>query len=102
MAALTFDPRTGFSLRWRRPLRSLAFSALVGPPAARQIVIPDSARGPDEVVWLDEATGEERARSAPLAATPAPGNIVVPGFDGRFYYVAQGGDLIELRPEAAG
>lgn len=99
MAALRLDPKTGFSLRWRRPLRSLAFSALVGPPAERQIVIPDSAQGPDEVVWLDEATGEERARSAPLASTPAPGNIVVPGFDGRFYYVAQGGDLIELRPE---
>ena len=36
MAALRLDPRRGFRVRWSRPLRSLAFSALVGGPAHRQ------------------------------------------------------------------
>jgi hypothetical protein len=35
-----------------------------------------------------------------LAPGPAPGNIVTPGFGGRFYYTSGGGKLWELRPEA--
>ena len=31
MAGVRFDPRRGFSIRWRRALTSLSFSALVGP-----------------------------------------------------------------------
>ena len=41
MAALHLDPRRGFTVRWRRALSSLSFSALVGGAANRQIVIPD-------------------------------------------------------------
>ena len=63
-------------------------------------MIPDSSGG-DSVVWLDERTGTERARSRVLAPGPAPGNIVTPGFRGRFYYVSGGGVLWELRPVRA-
>ncbi len=100
MAALRLDPRTGFHVRWRRSLRSLAFSALVGPAARRQIVIPDSSEGGDRVVWLDERSGRVRARSRLLAPDAAPGNIVTPGFGGRFYYLSGGGRLWELRSAA--
>jgi len=50
------------------------------------------------VTWLDERTGAERARSAALASSSAPGNIVTPGFGGRFYYLSAAGRLSELRP----
>lgn len=98
MAALRLDPGTGFRVRWSRQLKSLDFSALVGPPRTRQIVISDLRGGDDQVVWLDEATGRERARTATLATAPAPGNIVTPGFGGRFYYASSTGRLWELRP----
>ena len=101
MAALHLNPKRGFRVRWRRHLSSLSFSALVGPAKSRQIVLPDSSAGSgDEVVWLDERTGREQARSEPLAPGPAPGNIVTPGFAGRFYYTSAGGRLWELRPGA--
>lgn len=100
MAAIHLSPKRGFRILWRRDLSSLSFSALTGPARSRQIVIPDSSQGGDSVVWLDEATGTERARSEVLAPGPAPGNIVTPGFGGRFYYTSGGGTLWELRPEA--
>ncbi len=100
MAGIHLDPRRGFEVSWRRDIKSLSFSALVGPPAKRQIVIPDSSSGGDEVVWLDERTGSEVTRSEPLAVGPAPGNIVTPGFGGRFYYTSAAGKLWELRPLA--
>ncbi|MFN8111638.1 MAG: hypothetical protein U0R51_00410 [Solirubrobacterales bacterium] len=100
MAAIHLSPKRGFRILWRHDLTSLSFSALVGPARSRQIVIPDSSQGGDQVVWLDEATGTERARSETLAPGPAPGNIVMPGFGGRFYYTSGGGKLWELRPEA--
>lgn len=98
MAALRLDARRGFRVRWSRPLRSLAFSALVGDAAHRQVVVPDSHTGAEQVVWLDERTGTEVARTATLAPGPAPGNIVAPGFGGRFYYASAAGRLWELRP----
>jgi hypothetical protein len=98
MAALRLDPRRGFSVRWSRPLTSLAFSALVGEPRRRQVVIPDLGPDGDRVVWLDERSGRVRARSRPLATASAPGNIVTPGFGGRFYYPSWDGRLWELRP----
>ena len=48
-----------------------------------------------------ERTGKELARTEPLAPAPAPGNIVTPGFGGRFYYLSQAGALWELRPRAS-
>jgi hypothetical protein len=98
MAALRLDSRRGLRVRWRRKLSSLAFSALIGDGARRQIVIPDLTTAGDTVVWLDERTGREVARSRPLADGSAPGNIVTPGFGGRFYYLSGGGRLWELRP----
>jgi hypothetical protein len=105
MAALRLDPRRGLRVRWRRKLTSLDFSALVGPAERRQIVIPDlTARG-DTVAVLDERSGRLLARSRPLADAGAPGNIVTPGFRGRFYYLSGSGRLWELstaRRNAAG
>ncbi len=102
MAALHLDPRRGLSVTWRRTLTSLDFAALVGGPRQRQIVIPDFAAGADRVIWLDERSGRERARSAALAPSGAPGNIVTPGFGGRFYYLSATGRLRELRPARPG
>ena len=96
MAALRLDPRRGFRTRWRRPLSSLDFSALIGDPAHRQIVIADRRDTGESVVWLDERNGREVARSATLSDVPAPGNIVTPGFDRRFFYVSARGALWEL------
>lgn len=101
MAALRLDPKRGFEVTWRRELRSLAFSALVGGARDREIVIPDLTPRGEQVVWIDEATGRERARSEVLAQTPAPGNIVTPGFAGRFFHVSAQGALVELRPDTA-
>jgi hypothetical protein len=98
MAALRLDPEHGFRTRWTRPLSSLDFSALIGTPRDRQIVIPTKDDAGESVVWLDEATGRERAHSGVLADVPSPGNIVTPGFAGRFYYVSARGTLTELRP----
>ena len=100
MAAIRLDPERGFKVRWRRDITALAFSALVGGAKHREIVIPDSGTDGDEVVWLSERRGRELARSQPLAVAPAPGNIVTPGFDGRYYYVSSEGKLWELRPSA--
>ena len=97
MAALRLDPRHGFRTRWRRPLSSLDFSALIGDPAHRQIVIADRRDTGESVVWLDERNGREVARSPTLSDVPAPGNIVTPGFDRRFFYVSARGALWELR-----
>jgi hypothetical protein len=102
MAALHLDPRRGLRVRWRRELSSLDFSALVGDAAHRQIVIPDRTSKGDTVVWLDERSGRAPARSRPLADVSAPGNIVTPGFDGRFYYLSGTGRLWELRPRPRG
>jgi hypothetical protein len=42
--------------------------------------------------------GAQVARSPVLADVPAPGNIVTPGFGGRFWYVSARGALWALRP----
>lgn len=108
LAAVRFDPDRGFQVLWRRPSLSIAYSALVGPPEQRQIVIPDQLQlGPvtgdpltglaqDRVLWLDLLSGTEIASSGPLSLLPAPGNIVTPGFRGRYYYPGFDGRLHEL------
>ena len=111
MGAFHFDPEHGFTRLWRRPVFSLAFPALVGPPDSRQIVVPDalklSGRGQrsavlfDRVRWFDEASGELLASSPVLSTLPAPGNIVTPGFNGRFYYPGADGKLRELSVAAS-
>ena len=96
MAALRLDPRRGFSVRWRRRLSSLDFSALIGDAAHRQIVIPDHAGDGERVLWLSERTGRVQARSAVVSAASAPGNIVTPGFAERFFYLSAEGRLWRL------
>lgn len=100
IAAIHLDPRSGLKVTWRKPLRSLSFSALTGPAGCRDIVQTDwrPAHG-DQVVWLDLATGRELRRTKTLDPLPAPGNIVTPGFDGTFYYAGLTGNLTELRPD---
>ncbi|MEC9362899.1 MAG: hypothetical protein VYC42_06715 [Pseudomonadota bacterium] len=113
IGAIRFDPHAGFEVLWTRPTLSIAYSALVGPPEQRQIVVPDQLQlGPltgdalsgaaqDRVVWLDLFTGEKLASSPALDILPAPGNIVSPGFRGRFYYPGASGALTELSVVAA-
>ena len=101
MAALRLDERRGLTVRWRRPLSSLAFSALVGPRGDREVVIPDRGPAGDRVVWLGLGDGRLRARSRTLAPTSAPGNIVTPMTGGRFAYLSAEGRLWTLRPRRA-
>jgi hypothetical protein len=99
MAGVHLDPERGLSIRWRRRDTTLNFSALVGGPEDRNIVVPDfNPRSGDRTLWLDEATGRTLAASRVLGSSPAPGNIVTPGFGGRFYYISAAGVLWELRP----
>lgn len=108
LVAVKFNPDSGFQVLWRRPSLSIAYSALVGPPGQRQIVIPDqlqlgpvtgdaaSGAGQDRVLWIDLLSGATVASSGPLSLLPAPGNIVTPGFRGRYYYPGFDGLLHEL------
>lgn len=101
MAGVRLDPIGGLSIRWSRREATLDFSALVGGPEDRNVVVPDFTKlSGDRTLWLDEATGRMLATSRVLASGPAPGNIVTPGFDGRFYYVSSTGELWELSPSS--
>ncbi len=108
LGAIRFNGETGFEVLWQRPTLSIAYSTLVGPPDQRQIVVPDQLQlGPltsdalsgvlqDRVIWLDLFSGKRLASSAALDILPAPGNIVSPGFRGRYYYPGASGRLTEL------
>jgi hypothetical protein len=76
-----------------------SFLSLFGDAANRQIVGTDynSSYG-DQVVWRDAATGEEIVRSSYLDPM-FNGSTVGPGYDGKFYYLAQTFKaLVELTP----
>ncbi len=108
IGAVHFDPESGFEVLWKRPTLSIAYSALIGPADHRQIVVPDQLNLgllegltlqdtlQDRVLFLDLMTGEQVASSSALDILPAPGNIVSPGFNGRFYYPGASGALTEL------
>jgi len=97
MAGVRLDPNRGLKIRWSRRDTTMDFSALVGGPRNRNIVVPNySRRAGDRVLWLDEATGNTLAASQVLSSEPAPGNIVTPGFNGKFYYLSAEGQLSEL------
>ncbi len=64
-------------------------------------MIPDRGEAGERVLWLDERSGRVRARSEVLSPQAAPGNIVTPGFGGRFYYLSGEGALWELRAARA-
>ena len=47
------------------------------------------------MVWRNADTGDEIARS-PLLPAVNGGTMVEPGYDGRMYFLAQNGKIIEL------
>lgn len=105
VAALDFSEEQGFSTAWKARQRSFAFSALVGPPAARVLVstdldafLPrlvfehlspglrsrvmqlDLAPPKEAVVWRAAGDGHELARSGAVAAVA--GSVPTPGHFG--------------------
>ncbi len=103
LVCLDFNPQQGgFTTKWRRPQSIFCFLALCGDAGNRQVVGTnyDSSNG-DQVVWRDAASGDEVASSAWLDPH-FNGSTVGPGFDGRFYYLAQGHQsIVELTPVPA-
>jgi hypothetical protein len=102
LVCLDFDPARGFTTRWIRQQKMFCFPSLFGGTGNRQLVGTDydSSYG-DQVVWRDAATGEEVARSSYLDPN-FNGSTVGPGFDGRFYYLAQTYKaIVELEPVPA-
>jgi len=87
-------------VRWRHGITSLNFSALTGDADRREIVISDFGPEGEAAVWLNLRTGEERARSGILAETPAPGNILTPGFGGASTTYPQAGNCGSCGPGA--
>jgi hypothetical protein len=57
--------------------------------------VPDYSSS-DRTLGLDEATGDTLAASQVLSSKLALGNIVTPGFGGKFYYLSAEGQLWEL------
>jgi hypothetical protein len=102
LLCLDFDPSSGFKSRWVRSQKMFCFPSLFGDSGNRQIVGTDKDPSyGDQVVWRDAATGEEVARSAYLDPN-FNGSTVGPGFDGRFYYLAQTYQaIVELTPVPA-
>jgi hypothetical protein len=101
LVCLDLDPQ-GFHTRWVRPQKMFCFPALFGDSAHRQIVGTnyDSSEG-EQVVWRDAASGDEVVSSAWLDPH-FNGSIVSPGFDGKFYYLAQSYQaIVELMPVPA-
>jgi len=99
LVCLDFDPERGFTKRWSQQQEMFCFLSLFGDAANRQVVGTDynSSYG-DQVVWRDAATGEEIVRSAYLDPM-FNGSTVGPGYDGKFYYLAQTFKaLVELTP----
>lgn len=97
-----FDPKSGFNTLWVREQKMFCFPSLFGGSGNRQVVGTDydSSRG-DQVVWRDAATGDEVARTAVLDPN-FNGSTVGPGYDGRFYYLAQTFQaIVELTPVPA-
>ncbi len=105
VAALDFSEMNGFTTAWKARQRSFAFSALVGPPAARVLVSTDLdaflprmvfehlspalrsrvmqlnlAPPKEAVVWREAASGHELARSGAVAAVA--GSVPTPGHYG--------------------
>jgi hypothetical protein len=93
----------GLHTVWTAPQRTLEFLALIGPAQRRVLVGTDvprdqqiGANTQDWVVWRNADTGDEIARS-PLLSAVNGGTMVEPGYDGRMYFLAQNGKIIELR-----
>lgn len=108
LAALDFNPKSGFSIAWKvSQQRSFAFSALVGPKSARTLIstnisdfLPNfllqnldlkrkvwlthlAVIPREELVWRDAVSGHELGRSKAIAAVA--GSALTPGPDGSLY-----------------
>lgn len=99
IGALSLGP-DGLKVEWKVQQIGTGFPALVGPPEARQLVIPFYSEGSDKLAWRDPISGALLAISgalAPVATVGVPGA----GFEGRFYYPSfSTGELIELTASA--
>lgn len=99
LLCLDFDPVRGFAKRWSQQQKMFCFPSLFGSADQRQVAGTDynSTYG-DQVVWRDAASGEEVVRSSYLDPN-FNGSTVTPGYDGRFYYLAQTFKaVVELTP----
>ncbi len=104
-SALSFDPESGFALKWIERHTTSVFQQLVGPADKRVLVISELTNFPptslplvatnEEVVFRDAATGGELARSAELPRMSDGANIS-PGYGGRVYYPGVDGKLYEI------
>ena len=56
---------------------------------------PPGGNAHDRVVWREEASGAELARSSLLPAV-GTGTMVEPGYAGRMYYLGQTDKIIKL------
>lgn len=102
LVCLDFDPARGFTTRWKQQQEMFSFLSLFGDAANRQVVGTDyNPSYGDQVVWRDAASSEEIVRSSYLDPM-FNGSTVGPGYDGKFYYLAQTFKaLVELTPVAA-
>jgi hypothetical protein len=102
LLCLELDPQGGFKTLWSQPQKMFCFPSLFGDSGYRQVVGThyDSNHG-EQVVVRDATTGDEIVRSDWLDPQ-FNGSTVGPGFDGRFYYLAQTRQaVVELTPVPA-
>ena len=92
----------GLHTVWTAPQRTIEFLALIGSAQRRVLVGTDvpsdqqiGANTQDWVVWRNADTGGEIART-PLLQAVNGGTMVEPAYDGRMYFLAQSGNIIEL------
>jgi hypothetical protein len=104
-SALSFDPETGFTFKWRERHTTSVFQQLVGSANNRVLVMSELINFPplslpltatnEEVVFRDATTGRELSRSEPLPRMSDGANIS-PGYGGRVYYPGVDGKLYEI------
>lgn len=97
----------GLHTVWTERQRTTEFLALIGPPDRRVIVGTEIPPGQplgntthDFVVWRDAATGRELARTVPPLPAISTGSMVEPYYDGRMFYLAKSGEIVELTVQA--
>jgi hypothetical protein len=98
----------GLHTVWTAPQRTIEFLALIDSAQRRVLVGTDVPSGQtpgsntnDWVVWRNADTGDELARS-PLLQAVNGGTMVEPGYAGRMYFLAQNGNIIQLRVRPLG
>lgn len=103
VAAMSFDPETGFEVVWREEQTTSVFQQLIGTADERVVVTSDLVNfrlNPltatnEHVVFRDAATGRELARTGNLPRMSQGANIS-PGFGGRMYFPGVDGRIYEV------